>query len=91
MLTITETSSFKRDKRKAKKRGLALEKLSSVVYKLQIREPLPTTYRDHALLGNWSGFRECHIEPDWLLIYRIDDNQNLLILVRTGTHVDLFE
>ncbi|MDG2990653.1 type II toxin-antitoxin system YafQ family toxin [Candidatus Synechococcus calcipolaris G9] len=84
------TSQFKKDARAAKARGKDMAKLASVIKKLQADEPLDSRYKDHVLLGGWKPKRECHIEPDWLLIY--DTSQpGLLILVRTGSHSDLFE
>lgn len=90
MLTITETSRFKRDVRKIKKQGKELAKLAAIVRQLQIQNSLPAQNKDHPLTGNWRGYQECHIEPDWLLIYQIDLSRNILVLVRTGSHSDLF-
>ena len=73
-----------------KKRGKELEKLKYVVNELANQRPLDEKYRDHELTGNYRNFRECHIEPDWLLIYRIEKGELTLALVRTGTHSDLF-
>lgn len=73
-----------------KKRGKDLEKLKYVVNELANQRPLDKKYRDHELTGNYRNFRECHIEPDWLLIYRIEKGELTLALVRTGTHSDLF-
>lgn len=73
-----------------KKRGKDLEKLKYVVNELANQRPLDEKYRDHELTGNYRNFRECHIEPDWLLIYRIEKGELTLTLVRTGTHSDLF-
>ena len=89
MLSIVESSVFRRDVKRIKKRGLDLQKLSKVVQLLANRQPLAAHYRDHQLIGNFGGCRECHIEPDWLLIYSVKDNQ--LALARTGTHADLFK
>jgi mRNA interferase YafQ len=72
------------------KRGKDLEKLSAVVELLCEGNPLPKQYKDHPLAGDYSGFRDCHIEPDWVMIYRIENSQLQLILARTGTHADLF-
>ena len=85
---VEMTSVFKKELKKAKKRGLDLQLLNEIVTKLQCGEPLPDKNKDHALTGNWVHHRECHIQPDWLLIYQINDNE--LYLVRTGTHADLF-
>ena len=73
-----------------KKRGKDLEKLKYVVNELANQRPLDEKYRDHELTGNYRNFRECHIEPVWLLIYRIEKGELTLALVRTGTHSDLF-
>ncbi len=73
-----------------KKRGKDLAKLKYVVNELANQRPLDEKYRDHELTGNYRNFRECHIEPDWLLIYRIEKGELTLALVRTGTHSDLF-
>lgn len=73
-----------------KKRGKDLEKLKYVVNELANQRPLDEKYRDHELTDNYRNFRECHIEPDWLLIYRIEKGELTLALVRTGTHSDLF-
>ena len=88
---LKPTSQFKRDFKLAMKRGLRLELLEEVVAALAMGEPLPDRNRDHALTGSWSGYRECHILPDWLLIYRIVDEVLVLTLARTGSHSDLFD
>ena len=85
------SNQFKRDLKLARKRGLDITLLNKVVTKLANEEPLEVKYRDHDLKGNYAGFRECHIMPDWLLIYRIDGNDLMLFLARTGSHADLFE
>lgn len=90
MLSIVPSNQFKKDLKLAKKRGLNLELLSVVVDTLAAQQPLDSKYRDHSLTGNYRGFRECHIEPDWLLVYRTDEGQLELFLFRTGTHSDLF-
>ena len=87
---VDRTNVFKRDYKRAKKRGLDLQKLKDVVTKLANGETLPPTNKDHALTGNWIHHRECHIAPDWLLIYQIHENVLVLELTRTGTHSDLF-
>lgn len=86
---IVWTSQFKKDYKLAMKRHLSIEFLDNVIRKLASGEKLPEKNKDHALTGNWVGFRECHIEPNWLLIYRVDNNLLVLTLVRTGTHSDL--
>ncbi|PJJ41800.1 type II toxin-antitoxin system YafQ family toxin [Hallerella succinigenes] len=88
---ILWTSQYKKDVKRAKKRNYDMKELYAVVSKLANDEPLEDKYRDHALGGNWSEHRELHIKPDWLLIYRKQDNVLILELVRTGTHSDLFE
>lgn len=88
---ILWTSQYKKDVKRAKKRNYDMKELYAVVSKLANDETLEDKYRDHALGGNWSEHRELHIKPDWLLIYRKQDNVLILELVRTGTHSDLFE
>lgn len=90
MLEIVPSNQFKRDLRLAKKRGCKIEHLRGVVNTLANEQHLDEKFNDHGLTGNYSGFRECHIEPDWLLIYRIYKNALELFLFRTGTHSDLF-
>lgn len=87
---IVFTSTFKKDLKRAKKRGKNTNKLFEVIEKIALDEPLEASLKDHALTGNWVGTRECHIEPDWLLIYEKQGNQLALMLFRTGTHSDLF-
>ena len=89
-LKIVASNTFKKDLKSAKKRGLKLDKLQAIVDKLAAEIPLEQKHRDHALTGNYKDFRECHIEPDWLLIYRKDTDVLELFLFRTGTHADLF-
>ena len=88
--TVKHTTQFKKDFKLAMKRGLKIELLEEVITALAMGETLPSKNRDHALTGNWTGHRECHILPDWLLIYRIEDDVLVLTLARTGTHNDLF-
>ena len=88
MKAIFQTSQFKKDLKRIKKQGKDLNKLKEVVSTIANSEALEERHRDHALSGNWSGSRDCHIEPDWILIYRIDGE--FLFLERTGTHSDLF-
>ena len=90
MLDLRFTSKFEKDYKLIKKRNYDISKLKTVVLMLRNREQLPAKYLDHALNGKYIGYRECHIEPDWLLIYQIKDEQLLLVLFRTGTHSDLF-
>ena len=89
-LTVKLTTGFRKDYKLAIKRGLKIELLETVVEMLANGKILPPENRDHELGGNWKGHRECHIQPDWLLIYRIDKNILVLTLSRTGTHSDLF-
>jgi len=87
---VKTTTQFKKDFKLAKKRGLKLELLREVITVLAMGEALPEKNKDHALTGNWIGHRECHILPDWLLVYRLEDEVLVLTLTRTGTHSDLF-
>lgn len=89
-LSVRMTSQFKKDYKLAMKRGMNIELLDKVIDILAMGETLPDKYRDHALTGNWVGHRECHIQPDWLLIYRIEKSVLVLELSATGTHSDLF-
>ena len=88
--TVKFTTVFRKDYKKAKKRRLPLEKLKEVVDLLAMGQPLPERNRDHALTDDWVGHRECHIQPDWLLIYRIEEDVLVLTMTRTGTHSELF-
>lgn len=90
MLDVYFTNQFKRDFKLAKKRGCNPLLLENVVDMLRRQEPLPEKNRDHALTGDYAGFRECHISPDWLLVYCVDAGRLILTLARTGTHSDLF-
>ena len=87
---VKPTTQFKKDFRLAMKRSMKIELLEEVIAMLAMGETLPDKHKDHALTGNWVGHRECHILPDWLLIYRIEDKVLVLTLARTGTHSDLF-
>jgi len=89
MLSLVQTTQFRKDLKRARKRGRDLALLGAVVSRLQREEPLPVANCDHALVGDYFGFRECHIQPDWLLIYRVDRGQLILVLQRTGSHSDL--
>ena len=89
--TVKFTTQFKKDYKTAVKRGYGIELLEKIISKLANGETLDEKHRDHNLTGNWSGFRECHIIPDWLLIYKVDHGVLVLTLTRTGTHSDLFE
>lgn len=88
---VRNTSAFKKDYKRAKKRGLNLSKLQRVVELLANGTSLPESLRDHALTGNWANHRECHIAPDWLLIYQIYEDVLVLELTRMGSHSDLLE
>ncbi len=90
MLKIVASNRFKKDLKLAAKRNLDLRKLSVVVDMLARQEALPAELRDHSLVGEYASFRECHIEPDWLLVYRLENDALELYLFRTGTHSDLF-
>lgn len=85
--TVKPTSQFKKDYKLAMKRGLDISLLEDIIAKLALGESLPEKNRDHALSGNWNGYRECHILPDWLLIYKLEDNVLILTLARTGPTV----
>lgn len=88
MLTPRQSGLFKRDVRKAEKRGKDMGKLRTLLVLLIEEKPLPKEYKDHPLKGEWVNYRDAHLEPDWLLIYRIVGGE--LLLARTGTHSDLF-
>lgn len=91
MLEVVLSNRFKKDLKLAAKRGYNLDLLENVVDTLARGEKLTEKFRDHELIGNYSGFRECHIQPDWLLVYRIENSELILFLSRTGTHSDLFD
>ena len=88
MKQVSQTRQFSRDIKRMKKRGKDLTRLQDIVRKLVQGNPLPPKHKDHALIGSWKPSRDCHIEPDWLLIYTTDDES--LRLERTGSHSDLF-
>ncbi|MBE2221727.1 MAG: type II toxin-antitoxin system YafQ family toxin [Anaerolineae bacterium] len=87
-LTICQATKFRRDVKRLKRQGIDLTQLQAVLMALVAEETLDERYRDHVLVGNWRGFRECHIQPDWLLIYRVENNE--LQLARTGSHARAF-
>lgn len=87
---IAQTSKFKRDLKAIIKRGYNISLMETVVDMLAEGKELPEKYRDHNLTGNYRGCRECHITPDWLLIYELADEELILYLTRTGSHSDLF-
>ena len=87
-MKLSQTTQFKKDIRQQIKRGKNPDKLTQIVKLLLEGQPLPAANKDHPLIGNWAGRRDCHIEPDWVLIYRKTDDE--IRLERTGTHSDLF-
>lgn len=89
--TVKVTSQFKKDYKLIMKRGMKISLLDDVIALLSCGEALPEKYRDHPLINNWNGHRECHILPDWLLIYRIENDVLVLTLSRTGSHSDLLD
>lgn len=89
MRSIRRTTQFKKDVKRVQKRGKDFSEFKRVIELLVEGKPLEEKHRDHALVGNWAGTRDCHIEPDWLLLYQIDEEE--LVLVRTGSHSDLFK
>lgn len=88
--SLHPTNSFKKGLKLAAKRGKDVKKIEIIVKQLQSGTSLAKKHQDHNLFGNYTGYRECHIEPDWLLIYRIEIKENILILEATGSHSDLF-
>lgn len=90
MLQVVWTVKFKKEYKLCMKRGKKMDLLDDVIRMLAAQQPLPAKYKDHVLSNNWEGFRECHIEPDWLLIYGVSNERLILTLVRTGSHSDLF-
>ena len=90
MYTIKPTTKFQRDLKRAEKCGYNIDLLTKVIKILAAGEALDASYNDHPLKGQYKGCRECHITPDWLLIYEIANNELILYLTRTGTHADVF-
>lgn len=90
MLTIKYQAAFKKDYKRIVKRGYDIRLLEKVIELLADQKPLPEKNRDHQLSGDYAGCRECHITPDWLLIYEVADTELILYLTRTGSHSDLF-
>lgn len=90
MLTIKYQAAFKKDYKRIVKRGYDMRLLEKVIELLANQKPLPEKNRDHQLSGGYAGCRECHITPDWLLIYEVADEELILYLTRTGSHSDLF-
>ena len=91
MMKIEKTAQFRRDLRRIVRQGYDVAEMDVIVDRLAAGLPLDKKYRDHALTGNWQGFRECHIQPDWLLVYFVDGGKLILTLSRTGSHSDLFQ
>lgn len=89
MLILVSSTQFKRDMKRVQKRGKDMNKLRKLLTLLLEQRAVPPSYKDHPLRGNWNGYRDAHIEPDWLLIYRVSGDE--LQLARTGTHADLFQ
>lgn len=87
---VKPTTRFQRDLKRIQKRGYDISLLTAIIKKLANGESLPEKNRDHNLSGDYSGCRECHITPDWLLVYEIDNGELILYLTRTGSHSDLF-
>ena len=88
MLVIRESTAFRRDVRRLVRRGASLSRLEEIIGLLAAGKVLEPRHREHPLAGEWRGFRDCHVQPDWVLIYRIEGNE--LQLARTGSHSDLF-
>jgi addiction module toxin, relE/stbE family len=91
MRNVRYTAQFKKDYKLAVKRGYNPKELEKVIDLLKTGEPLPRIYKDHSLSSEWRNYRDCHIRPDWILIYRIIEDSLILELTRTGTHSDLFK
>lgn len=87
---VVMSNQFRKDLRLAAKRGKNIDKINKIIKALANGETLDLKYRDHTITGEYSGLRECHIEPDWLLVYQIDEGMVMLLLSRSGTHSDLF-
>lgn len=90
MLEISVTNQYLKDLKTAKKRGLDIQKLYAVVRLIVEEIPLPPQYKDHKLIGDFVRCRECHVQPDWLLVYSVDKAVSILCLIPTGSHSDLF-
>ena len=90
MLDLVATSQFRKDLKRIRKRWYDLSKLDDVLQTFLAEKTLHKKHRDHDLTGNYKGFRECHIDPDWLLVYAVDKGKLILTASRTGTHSDLF-
>ncbi len=90
MYAVKPTTKFQKDLKRVQKRGYDLSLLTDIIKKLAMGQALPQKNKDHPLSGNFVGCRECHVTPDWLLIYEVVDDDLILYLTRTGTHSDLF-
>lgn len=90
MLDIEFTSGFKKDVKRKLRQGFDVRKLDEIILSLRRGDVLPERNKDHGLLGKYKGYRECHVEPDWLLIYRVNERALILTAVRTGSHSELF-
>ena len=90
LLELKKTTQFRKDLKRVVKRKLNVDLLDEIIQTLRERKPLDPKHYDHALTGHYAGFRECHIQPDWLLIYIVDGKNLILTASRTGTHSDLF-
>ncbi|MCL2377576.1 MAG: type II toxin-antitoxin system YafQ family toxin [Defluviitaleaceae bacterium] len=90
LLELKKTAQFRKDLKRVLKRRLNVDFLDEIIQTLRERKPLEPKHHDHALTGDYTGFRECHIQPDWLLIYMVDGKNLILTDSRTGTHSDLF-
>ena len=89
-LGLRKTRQFEKDLKRMAKRGMPLRELETVIDRLLDQTPLPEKHRDHPLVGDYAGFRECHVRPDWVLIYMVQADRLVLTCMRTGTHSDLF-
>ena len=90
LLDVQYTKRFNKDRKAIIKRGYDIQKLKDVIEMLRRCDVMPEKYCDHKLTGNYDNYRECHIAPDWLLVYKVENDTLTLILFRTGTHSDLF-
>jgi mRNA interferase YafQ len=90
MYGFTRSTKFRRDIRRCQRQQKDMDKFKEIHELLVMGKPLPARNKDHLLTGNWRNHRECHVEPDWLLIYRINDDKYIIEYVRTGSHSDLF-
>lgn len=90
MLKIRYKNTFKKDFKRIKKRGYDIKLIDIVIRTIAEQKTLPKKYKDHNLTGNFNGYRECHIDSDWLLVYKINNDEMILYLIRTGSHSDLF-